>query len=121
MARYLAKANLYVDRFIGAGEEFAADIVPGRNWEPLDAAAKKAFAERFPTGAPQDVQPAGTGHSMMAIPEDWREMNSQALIQLAVKLGAPRKGTGRAQAEQHIEREIIMRAHSSDERTRDAA
>lgn len=122
MANWRAKAQLYVDdRLIEPDEEFSSDLVPGRNWEPLDAAARKAFADRFPSGPPVEAKPAGTGHTMMAIPDNWQDLPVPQIIALAVKLGAPRKGTGRDQAVAHIEREIAARSMSSRERQRDAA
>lgn len=122
MANWRAKAQLFVDdRLIEPDEKFSSDLVPGKNWEPMDAAARKAFDERFPSGPPVEPKPAGTGHTMLAIPDNWRDLSAPQLITLAVKLGAPRKGTGRDQAVTHIDREIAARALSSRERERDAA
>lgn len=122
MANWRAKAQLYVeDRLIEPDEKFSSDLVPGKNWEPLDEPARKAFSERFPSGAPVDPKPAGSGHTMVAIPDDWRDLPTPQIIALAVKLGAPRKGTGRDHAVLHIDREMAARSMVSRERQRDAA
>lgn len=121
MPKYRAKALLYVDRLITAGEEFESDLPPGLNWEPIDDAARAAVKAQFPTGAVRPQQPGSTAPALADIPVNWHELPPQQVIQLAVKLGAPRKGTGRKQAEQHIEREIALRGLSSPERAREAA
>jgi hypothetical protein len=66
MARYRAKANLFVKRLIVEGEAFVSDAVPGKNWEPLDDEAHAAVAARFgkpvpvpkPTPEAEVVKPA---------------------------------------------------------------
>lgn len=121
MPRYRAKALLYVDRLISAGEEFASDLPPGLNWEPVDAAAEAAVAQRFPSGAPAAAQPGGAAPALAAIPENWRELPTPQILALARRLGAPARGTGRKQAEQHIEREIAQRGLSSPARALEAA
>jgi hypothetical protein len=121
MALYRAKALLFVDRLVSPGEEFASDLPPGINWEPMDDAARGAVAARFPQGAPAVSQPGGNAPAMTAIPPNWRELPKPQILALARKLGAPAKGTGIKQAEQHIEREIAQRGLSSPARAREAA
>lgn len=119
MARYQAKALLFVDRLVAVGEEFTSDLPPGLNWEPLDAAARAAVEARF-NGQAKTESPLRAA-PLASIPDDWRELPTPQIIQLARRLGAPAKGTGRKQAEQHIEREIAQRGLTSPERAREAA
>lgn len=121
MARYRAKALLFVDRLITPGEEFESDLPPGINWDPLDASARGAVEARFPQGAPAASQPGSRAPELTSIPDNWRDLEPKQLIQLAIKLGAPRKGTNQDVAEKHIEREIAQRGLSAPERSREAA
>lgn len=121
MARYRAKALLFVDRLLTTGEEFSSDLPPGLNWEPLDADARAAVAKRFPRGAPETASPGIRAAPMTAIPENWRELPTPQVITLAIRLGAPRKGTTRPVAEKHIENEIAQRGLTAPERAREAA
>lgn len=121
MPRYRAKALLFVDRLIHPGEEFSSEAPPGINWEPLDSAATQAVASRFPSGAPDVVMPGGVAPTLLRIPDDWREFAPQRIISMAVKLGAPRKGTRLEAAVKHIERELALRGLTSPERAREAA
>lgn len=121
MARYRAKAQLFLDRLIEVGEEFSSSIVPGRNWEPLDDDAKRAVAAQFPSGVVAPPAPGDTGRPLLAIPDDWRELSPHKIIQIARKLGAPATGTGLEVARTWIEREIANRGLVSKERTREAA
>ena len=119
MARYRALAALYIERLISPGEEFTSDATPGRNWEPLDDAAKaKVVSLKRPVVAPNGMEPA---QPLLAIPADWSEMSGKKQIALAHKLGAPAKGTTAELARQYIEREIANRGHTTSERTREAA
>lgn len=121
MARYRAKSLLYVDRLVTAGEEFVSSLPPGSNWEPIDDEARASVEARFPSGVPKVVKPGGAAPSMMAIPDNWRDLTTPEVLALAHQLGAPARGTNRKQAEKHIEREIAQRGLSSPERSRDAA
>jgi hypothetical protein len=61
MAKYRALKPLFIGRPVAPGEEFASDEVPGRNWEPLDDAAKAAVSSRFGTLKPKPIpEPTGT-------------------------------------------------------------
>lgn len=108
MARYRAKALLFTDRLIEVGEEFESDLQPGRNWEPLDAEAK-AKAEKLPPAA-ADPMALVRARPLLEIPEDWRNLNPQQIINLAVKLGAPHRGTTKDKAIAAIEAELFNRA-----------
>lgn len=49
MASYRAKMQLFVDGSrIRQGKTFESDLAPGKQWEPLDAAAKAAYDKAFP-------------------------------------------------------------------------
>lgn len=120
MARYRAKARLFLSRLVEAGEEFTSDEVPGRNWEPVDADAEAAVKERFPDGEPvADLKI--DGKPLVDIPKDWRDMSANKMIVLARKLGAPEKGTNRESAVAWIEREEVQRIHVAGDRSREAA
>lgn len=67
MAKYRAKADLFVDGYaIKSGEEFESDNTPGRNWIPLDAGAKAkvkaTFGDETPPApvAPPNILEPGT-------------------------------------------------------------
>ena len=65
MARYKALRKGFPNRQVEENEEFDYDGVPGSWMEPLDAAAKAAFADRFgknataTAGQAADVRPIG--------------------------------------------------------------
>jgi hypothetical protein len=119
MARYRAKGMIYIDRLFTAGEEFSSDLVPGRNWEPLDDEAKAKVSALKLTPEPPSIIPAPK--PMSAIPDDWRDLSPKKQIALAHKLGAPAKGTTVQIAVDWIEREIAQRGHVTDARVREAA
>lgn len=120
MGLYRAKARLFLDRLIEAGEEFSSDGVPGMNWEPLDDAAKAAAQARF-GDAPAQPEPKFAGKPLAEIPDGWKDFSKPKLIALAVKLGAPAKGTSADDARAWIEREQVQRIHCAADRTREAA
>ena len=119
MPLYRALAPVFTDRLIRSGEEFSSDATPGRNWEPLDAEAKAKVAATKRPPEPAPILP--DSKPLMAIPQDWRQWSGKKIIALAVKLGAPAKGTTVQTATDWIEREIANRGHVSDERVREAA
>lgn len=94
MARYRALNALFVRRLIVAGEEFESDLPPGRNWAPLDEAARAAVAARG-----GNVVQLRTVHdridrtppapAAVDIPEDWRDLKWAQRRAIALKLGAP--------------------------------
>ena len=123
MALYRAKKELFLDRHIVAGEQFSSDMVPGRNWEPLDDDAKAAVEARFGENGPtpEPVRPELQTKPLLAIPEDWRNLRPEQIINLARRLGAPVKGTKLKEATDWVEREIAQRGNVSPERAREAA
>ncbi len=125
MPSYQAENHLFVDGvLIPPGARFKSDLVPGRKWKPLDAAAKAAVEQRqaqlakapatisgvsMPDGtlrldAFDRMQPATT-----EIPEDWRSLHQSQRRALAMKLGAPRQ-IKVPDADAMIEREVTRRA-----------
>lgn len=106
MARYRAKALLYVDRLIVEGEEFESNLTPGINWEPLDKDAKAA-ADNRPT---IEVRSLTGIHDTPRtdIPEDWADKKPISIINLARKLGLP-QGSKLPDARAWIEREQAAR------------
>lgn len=57
MARYKALRAGYPNKQVEIGEEFDFDGVPGSWMQPVDAAAKKAFAARFGEDAEAKGEP----------------------------------------------------------------
>lgn len=125
MARYRAKSYLFIDgSYIQPGATFTSKRPPGKNWEPLDDAAKAAVAKRHdevartvptvsgisqPDGtlrlsAFDRLQPAAT-----EIPDDWKNESVPARRALAIRLGAPRQ-IKEPDADAMIEREVARRA-----------
>lgn len=116
MPRYRAKHPLYLDlRYIEVGEAFESDLDPGKNWEPLDDAARAASAKRFPSGPPVDEKNIIPG-PRLDLPENWRDLPTPQIIALARKFGAPAKGTGAQAAIAWIEREEFNRAGTVTEK-----
>lgn len=120
MARYRAKARLFLDRLIESGEEFSSDGVPGQNWDPIDDDAKAAVQAQFPNGLTPDPMKL-QGKPLVAVPDGWRDLSAGKIIALAHKLGAPMKGTDRESAVAFIEREEVNRIHVAGDRAREAA
>lgn len=118
MARYRAKAMIYIDRLITPGEVFSSDLPPGRNWEPLDDAAKAKSAAQPVASVPSIIPP---DKPLAAIPAEWRELRPKQIIALAQRLGAPAKGTTVEIATAWIDREIAQRGQVSQERSLEAA
>jgi hypothetical protein len=106
MARYRAKAMLFLDRLIVAGEEFESDATPGRNWEPLDDEAKAAIAAM--AFEPEPRLPGSHDGKPIDIPENWRTMYKVDIVRLARRLGAP-NGIKAPEAVARIEREVAAR------------
>lgn len=101
MAKYRAKATLYVDsRLIAPGEQFDSDQTPGKEWEPIDDAARQNAKLKADSDA-------------HVIPNGWRDLSPHARISLAHKLGAPKQGTSAADADKMIEDEIEKREKSN--------
>lgn len=117
MPRYRAKALIYIDRLIVAGEEFSSDDTPGRNWEPLDAAAKAKVGGLSTVEVPSILPPP---KALAAVPDDWREMSGKKIIALATRLGAPAKGTNVEVATGWIERELAQRGFVPTGRPRES-
>lgn len=89
MPQYEAGALIFTDRseLVEPGQKFASDAVPGKNWKPLDDAAKEAFAKRFPPVEPTVVsikrQPSP---ETVEIPADWRDRVPILIYKLASQL-----------------------------------
>lgn len=119
MAEYAANAMLFIgDRLIMPGETFESDLVPGKNWEPVDAAAKAAFEKRFGAKALQPAPVAATapatepkaGEATDGIPADWRTRKPFYIINLARRLGGGAKNMKLDDAKEMIERHLALTA-----------
>jgi hypothetical protein len=93
MPRYRARAPLYIQRLIQAGEEFDSDLIPGRNWEPLDDEARAAVEQyRQKNGAVlsivEKVDPLPARAAAVDIPDDWKDGTAAMRRGLAKRLGA---------------------------------
>lgn len=117
MAKYRALGLIYNKGLIQPGQEFESDLPPGRNWEPLDDAAKAAVAKINAEKGPQraalarmdNVRPA---NDAIEIPADWQNFSKSQIRGLAMKLGAP--GTvSAANAETFITAELERRAQKA--------
>lgn len=115
MPKYRAANALFLGiQYIEPGEEFVSDLPPGRNWEPLDAAAMAACAERDGSRGEINAKAAAFDRKVEAgavdIPEDWRELHHTKRRSIAQKLGAP--GTVNTEnADSFIQAELERRAH----------
>jgi hypothetical protein len=108
MPKYRALGMLFIEsRLIIAGEDFESDLIPGKNWHPMDAAAKAAVEKRGAVAEPK--LPGEHDTPRVEIPQNWRELNAQQQIALARKLGAPGKGLKRGDAIKRIETELAHR------------
>jgi hypothetical protein len=113
MARYRARAALFVRRLIDAGEEFESDLPPGRNWEPIDDAAKAAveeyMASRGKVLALYDrLDPKPRDKAAVDIPPDWATLSGPKRRSLAQRLGAQSNVT-EADANSFINAELEIR------------
>jgi hypothetical protein len=100
-------------RDVQAGEKIQYAGVPGKFLTPLDdeAKAQKEAAEsgRVPPAPGSVGAMLEHGHGLVVIPDDWKQMTPAQIINLARKLGAPARGTGKEQAIDHIKAELIKR------------
>jgi hypothetical protein len=109
MPKYRALGPLFIgSQYIEAGEDFESDLIPGRNWQPLDDAAKAAAEKRG--AVVQLPEPHARTVPLAEIPGDWRELSAPKQIALAKKLGAAAKGLTREIAIKQIETEVAHRA-----------
>lgn len=118
MPLYRAKALLFIDgdRLIYPGDEFQSDIEPGKNWEPLDAAASKAVAAMLAKrgGAIKAAEASGIDQrnphaASIQIPDDWHALSKPKRRALAMKIGALPTCTV-VEADSFIEAELGRRA-----------
>ncbi|MDO8596416.1 MAG: hypothetical protein Q7R45_07315 [Sulfuricaulis sp.] len=136
MAKYQAEALLFVERrLIAPGESFESDDVPGRNWKPLDDAAKAAVTAHFgdkpkgpvkfvqpatipvePTAPVEEPKPPESLPVIVQIPPDWDLDRPERIINLARRLGAPVRGTGTEAAKEWIKAELKQRAEAVKEK-----
>ena len=113
MPRYRALGKLYLRRLVEPGEEFESDLPPGRNWEPLDDAAREAVekyrADNGKVLAIADrLNPAPRATITVDIPTDWRSLSGPKLRALAQKLGA-QSNVKVSDASSYIEAELERR------------
>lgn len=113
MARYRARAALFIRRLIDAGEEFESDLPPGRNWEPIDddakAAVEKYRADRGQVLALYDrLDPKPRDKATVEIPADWKTLSGPKRRSLAQRLGAQSTVT-EADANSFIAAELEIR------------
>lgn len=121
MATYCAMAKLFIGaQLIAPGEVFESDLPPGRNWKPVDDAARAACKardkERGQMYAEQNKYEPPTRHALDAIviPSDWLEKSAKDVITLARRLGAA-ANCNYAQAIAQIERTIASRNEQAAE------
>jgi len=118
MAKYSAKAALFIGRrLIEPGETFDSDLPPGKNWRPLDAAARAAVDRRDGKGPADDrrmtISDARPAAQDADIPEGWEDLPSDDIVKLSRALGAP-KNNNATQARGFIEKEVARRAAESE-------
>jgi len=118
MAKYSAKAALFIGRrLIEPGETFESDLPPGKNWLPLDAAARAAVDRRDGRGPADDrrmaINDAKPPASESDIPEGWEDLPSEDIVKLSRALGAP-KNNNATQARGFIEKEVARRAAEAE-------
>lgn len=107
MARYRAKHPIFIGSVLhGIGAEFESDLPPGRNWEPVDAAAKAAAAKTNPQPMPK--MPGEHRTAIAEIPDDWESLAGLQILNLAKKFGLPKTGK-LADAKALIEKEVAAR------------
>lgn len=107
MPRYRALNPIFIaSALYQPGEEFESDLAPGRNWEPLDAAARAAVAKAKIVPFPK--MPGEHKTALVEIPEDWESLKPLAKINLARKLGLAPGGKAK-DAVELIERELTTR------------
>lgn len=112
-AKYRALQALYIDRLIQPGEEFESELHAGRNWEPLNDAARKACADRdakrgMVNAVAAKLDPQIPSIKSVEISDDWKLLSKNARRQLAIKLGAPNTVKA-SEADGFIEAELERR------------
>jgi hypothetical protein len=106
-----------VDRYIEPGERFESDLPPGRNWKPLDDAAKAAVEKLSPerkalNAAVDKLEQRRTAPGAVEIPANWAELSAAKRRGLATKLGA--QNTIKADdADKVIQAELDRRAEKA--------
>lgn len=114
MPRYRALGKLYLRKLIEPGEEFESDLLPGRNWEPLDDEAREAVEKYRATASDvlkiaDRLNPSPRDPGAVEIPPDWRSLSGPKRRFLAQKLGA-QSNVKESDANSYIESELERRA-----------
>jgi hypothetical protein len=117
MPHYRALAPLFLRKLVEAGEEFDSELPPGRNWLPLDDAARAAV-EKYRTdnakvlSIADHIDPPRRESTAVEIPADWATSSGPKRRALAKRLGAQANVT-EANANSFIEAELERRGQKA--------